>query len=213
MSTVKLTQLASPKLTCNLRRQHTNTFLNEIKNIDWSKLLLVNDADCVYSKSHGSNTSSPQRNPPTNMPTIGDRSKQNAMSLVFYIYISDKVRIQNYQNKEWIDQEKQGVPWGNGGMSRDNSVNALSQWETTLHCLAYTKWSLGEKYIYVHSIIGLSWWHTQLCWFVMVSVRHHGIVKLYLAFLVAVASVKKYGKKSLINSEILTVQPLTFGNR
>ena len=52
MSTVKLTQPVSPKLTRDMRKKNVSKFLNEMQNIDWSTLLLINDAQCAYSTFH-----------------------------------------------------------------------------------------------------------------------------------------------------------------
>ena len=49
VSTGKLTQPVSPKLTRDMRRKKGNTFLDEMHNIDWNNLLLINDAQCAYT--------------------------------------------------------------------------------------------------------------------------------------------------------------------
>ena len=52
VSTGKLTQPVSPKLTRDMRRKNVNKFLDEMHNIDWHNLLLINDAQCAHSTFH-----------------------------------------------------------------------------------------------------------------------------------------------------------------
>ena len=52
VSTGKLTQPVSPKLTRDMRRKNVNKFLDEMHNIDWHNLLRINDAQCAYSTFH-----------------------------------------------------------------------------------------------------------------------------------------------------------------
>ena len=52
MSTSKLTQPVSPKLTRDMRRKNIETFSTEMQKINWNNLLCINDTQSAYSTFH-----------------------------------------------------------------------------------------------------------------------------------------------------------------